>query len=63
MDETQIKLTGQSFKSLREIYEMSYEDFKACIAPIKRSLDKMTNRKRYQNLTPKQVKLIVEHIG
>lgn len=59
----EIELTGQSFKLLREHYNMSYEDFNACIAPIKTQLDKMTIKKKYQNLLPKQVKLIIEHIG
>ena len=58
----ELELTGQSFKSMREHYKMSYEDFTACISPIKRKLDKMTIKNRYQNLLPKQVKLIIEHI-
>ena len=59
----ELALTGQSLKSIREHYSMSYEDFIAAIKPIKKELDKMTTKKRYRNLLPKQVKLILIHIG
>ncbi|OFY87692.1 MAG: hypothetical protein A3F72_13290 [Bacteroidetes bacterium RIFCSPLOWO2_12_FULL_35_15] len=60
--ENPLELTGQSFKSIREHYKMSYEDFKDCIAPIKEHLDKMTSKKNYRNLLPKQVELIIKHL-
>ncbi|MDO9186947.1 MAG: hypothetical protein Q7W13_13115 [Bacteroidia bacterium] len=59
----ELGLTGQSFKSLREHYKMSYEDFNESIAPIRRKLDKMTTKVNYRNLLPKQVQLIIEHLG
>ena len=58
-----LELTGQSFKSIRDHYKMSYEDFHVCIAPIKKKLDKMTTKKGYRNLIPKQVELIIKHLG
>lgn len=60
--ENPLELTGQSFKSIREYYKMSYEDFKDCVAPIKEHLDKMTSKKNYRNLLPKQVELIIKHL-
>lgn len=57
-----LELTGQSLKSMREHYKMSYEDFNACIAPLKSKLDKMTIKKNYRNLLPKQVELIIKHL-
>ncbi len=59
----ELGLTGQSFKSIREHYKMSYTDFNACIAPIKKRLDRMTTKLNYRNLLPKQVALIIEHLG
>lgn len=59
----ELELTGQSFKSVREHYKMSEYDFNSCIAPIKGKLDKMTSKKRYRNLLPKQVELIIQHLG
>jgi len=58
----ELELTGQSFKSVREHYKMSEHDFNDCIAPIKGKLDKMVGKKKYRNLIPKQVKLIIEHL-
>ena len=58
-----LELTGQSWKSVREYYKMTYKDFNQSIEPIKRKLDKMTTKLNYRNLLPKQVKLIIEHLG
>ena len=59
----ELKFTGQSFKSLREHYNMTYAEFNKCIKSIRKKLDKMAGRKNYRNLTPKQVIFIIKHLG
>lgn len=57
----ELALTGQSFKSVREFYGMKCKDFNKCIKKIRGQLDKMTVKKNYRTLLPKQVKLIIKH--
>lgn len=58
----ELELTGQSLKTVRDHYDMSYRDFNACLAPIKKKLNEMTSKKNYRNLLPKQVQLIINHL-
>lgn len=57
-----IRLTGQSFKTLREQLGMSEKAFRCYIKAIRPKLNKMAGRERYQNLTQAQVFLILKHI-
>jgi hypothetical protein len=64
MANKKLELTGQSFKTVREHYGMSEYEFSRNIEPIRDKLDKMigANGKRYKNLTPSQVRLIIQHL-
>jgi hypothetical protein len=62
MSKKEISLYGQSFKSLREEYGMSYKMFMANIEAIRPKLDKICGRSRYNDLLPKQVELIIKHL-
>lgn len=57
-----IKLTGQSFKTLREQLGMTKYNFDMCIKSVRPKLDKLAGRKVYYNLTQTQVLLILKHI-
>lgn len=58
-----MEIKAASFKELRKLYGMSWYTFNKYISPIRRELDIMVHRRKYQNLIPKQVKRIVEFIG
>ncbi len=58
----ELSLTGQSFKTVREFFEMSEKSFRESIKKIRPKLDKIAGKKRYNNLLPSQVKLIIKHI-
>jgi len=61
MAQKPIELIGQSFKTVRDYYKMSYDQFNKNIHKIRPQLDKIAGRKNYRNLTPQQVELIVRH--
>lgn len=58
-----IELTGQTIKTLRLCYKMSADQFRKNIRSLKPQLDKMAGRKNYRALLPKQVDLIIKHLG
>lgn len=59
----EIQLTGQSLGTMAKAYNMSSETFNKNIKAIRPKLDKIAGRKNYRNLTPKQVTIIIEHLG
>lgn len=61
--DSKIKLTGQSFKTLRALYGMTDSQFRLNIKRIRPQLDNMAGRTNYRLLSPKQVLLIINHLG
>ncbi|MGQ0829412.1 MAG: hypothetical protein ACT4ON_13570 [Bacteroidota bacterium] len=62
MAKKEVELTGQSLKTLRDHYKMSYDQFNKNIEKIRPLLDEIAGRTNYRQLTPKQVELIVKHL-
>ena len=63
MSKKEISLNGQSLGTLAKEYGMSAGTFNKNIQVIRKKLDKIVGRNTYRNLTPKQVELIIEHLG
>ena len=53
----------ESFMTLARKYNLSINTFKANIKSIRTKLDECVGRSNYRVLTPKQVQLIIEHLG
>ncbi len=53
----------ENFKSLASKYDLSVPTFMMNIKIIKKKLDACVGRKNYRGLTPRQVLLIIEHLG
>lgn len=53
----------ENFKSLARKYELSLPTFMKNIKSIREKLDECVGRTNYRSLTPKQVRLIIEHLG
>ena len=62
MPKKPLELTGQSLKTVRDYYKMSYDQFNLNIEKIRPELDEIAGRKNYRQLIPKQVELIVKHL-
>lgn len=58
-----INKLNQSFKTMAEAYNMTDKVFRRNIAAIRDNLDKAVGRTNYRNLTPKQVEIIIAHLG
>lgn len=58
-----INKLNQSFKTMAEAYNMTDKVFRRNIAAIRDDLDKAVGRTNYRNLTPKQVEIIIKHLG
>lgn len=58
-----INKLNQSFKTMAESYNMTDKVFHRNIAAIRDKLDNAVGRTNYRNLTPKQVEMIIEHLG
>lgn len=54
---------NQSFKTMAQAYKMTDKVFHSNIKPIRDKLDKAVGRTNYRNLTPKQVDMIIDHLG
>jgi hypothetical protein len=53
----------ESFMTLAKKYNLSINTFKANIKTIRQKLDDCVGRNNYRVLTPKQVQIIIEHLG
>lgn len=62
MAKKELELTGQSLKTVRDYYKMSYDQFNKNIKKIRPQLDEIVGRSNYRQLIPKQVELIIEHL-
>lgn len=60
---SKIKTTEQTFKTMAELYKMSMPTFRKNINSIRQKLDDIAGRKLYRRLSPKQVELILDHMG
>lgn len=63
MSKKEISLHNQSLGTMAKAYGWSAKAFNENIIPIRKQLDRMVGRKNYRNLTPKQVELIINHLG
>jgi len=63
MGKDEISLNGQSLGTMAAKYGMSAYTFNKNISAIRKKLDRIAGRNNYRNLTPKQVELIIEHLG
>lgn len=62
MAQKELSLFGQSFKTVRDHYKMKRKFFNQNIEKIRPELDKIAGRKKYNNLLPEQVELIIKQI-
>jgi len=61
--QTAITRTNENFKTLASKYNMDLRTFMRNIKCIRPKLNDMAGRDNYRKLIPKQVLLIVEHMG
>ena len=57
------KYGKESFKTLSFKYELSRPTFMKNIKAIRKQLDKCVGRSNYRVLIPKQIEIIIEHLG
>ena len=60
---TAMKYGRESFKTLAEKYQLSLPTFKKNIKIIRERMDACVGRSNYRYLVPRQVEIIVEHLG
>lgn len=53
----------ESFKTLAYKYQLSQPTFMKNIKSIRSQLDACVGRSNYRNLLPKQIEIIIEHLG
>ncbi|MFY9310071.1 MAG: hypothetical protein WAQ28_13580 [Bacteroidia bacterium] len=53
----------ESFKTLAYKYQLSQPTFMKNIKSIRSQLDACVGRSNYRNLLPKQIDIIIEHLG
>lgn len=53
----------ESFKTLAYKYQLSLPTFMKNIKSIRSQLDACVGRSNYRNLLPKQIDIIIEHLG
>jgi len=53
----------ENFKSLATKYELDIATFMKNIKCIREKLDDCVGRSNYRRLTPKQIQMIIEHLG
>lgn len=58
-----MKYGRESFKTLAAKYQLSLPTFMKNIKVIRKRMDACVGRSNYRNLMPRQVEIIVEHLG
>jgi hypothetical protein len=57
------KNTGNTLGKMAALYKMDIRTLNKNIEKIRPELDKIAGRKRYIRLIPKQIELIIAHLG
>lgn len=60
---TEKKYGRESFKTLALKYQLSLTTFMKNIKAIRKRMDACVGRSNYRYLVPKQIEIIVEHLG